>query len=414
MKQLILCLSLIAAHSPRVFTQTDSISLKDALEIAQKNNPAIKIAEIGIRQDESRLREVTSARYPALAFRSHYLYTPETGYNEAVTNGGEYGVQLATGLPLFDGGVRSAQIDQSTNEITKSQAGLHKSSAELAFNVRIQYYETLRAEEEALIRGETVARLQDYLTFVNQLRLGGNATESDRLKTQVDLNNSMIASDGAVQAVQKSKRLLSNLLGRAPDREIEVLPLDGDTSGTPVLVAEENPELQLLDRERKSADYGITIAKGERLPTLTLAGDVGALGIHLNELHHDFGYSVFLSLEVPIFSWGGIDNRIEQRELALEQLDAQLLLQQRTLEVEWRNATSDLNLARLNLTRYRANIEEAEKNYLSAKSRFAGGSGLNLEVLDAHRLWVEAKLNYSSTLFTYRASLAELYRLSGK
>ena len=198
MKQLILCLSLIAAHSPRVFTQTDSISLKDALEIAQKNNPAIKIAEIGIRQDESRLREVTSARYPALAFRSHYLYTPETGYNEAVTNGGEYGVQLATGLPLFDGGVRSAQIDQSTNEITKSQAGLHKSSAELAFNVRIQYYETLRAEEEALIRGETVARLQDYLTFVNQLRLGGNATESDRLKTQVDLNNSMIASDGAV------------------------------------------------------------------------------------------------------------------------------------------------------------------------------------------------------------------------
>jgi outer membrane protein TolC len=415
MKPLMICLSLFAANALPAFAQTDSISLPNALELARKNNPTIKIAEIGIKQDQSRLREVTSARYPGLAFRSHYLYTPETGYNEAVTNGGEYGVQLATGIPLFDGGVRSAQIDQSTNEITKSQAGLYKSSADLAFSVRVQYYETLLAEEEAAIRGETVTRLQDYLKFVNQLRLGGNATESDRLKTQVDLNNSMIAADGAAQSVQKSKRLLVNLLGQPPDREIEVLPLDeADTSAAPVLAAEENPDLQLLDRERKSAEYGITIAKGERLPTLTLAGDVGALGIHPNELHHDFGYSIFLSLEFPIFSWGGIDNRIEQKELALEQLDAQLLLQHRSVEVEWRNALSDLNLARQNLARYRGNIEEAEKNYLSAKSRFAGGSGLNLEVLDAHRLWVEAKLNYSSTLFAYRSSLAELYRLGGK
>src|SRR5258706_11650466 len=208
MKQLIVCLLFIAAHTLPAFPQTDSITLKDALEIAQKNNPTIKIAEIGIKQDESRLREVKSTRYPVLAFRSHYLYAPETGYNEAVTNGGEYGVQLATGVPLFDGGVRSAQIDQSTNEITKSQAGLKKNSADLEFSVRLQYYETLRAEEEAMIRAETVTRLQDYLTFVNQLRLGGNATVSDRLKTQVDLNNSMIAADGALQSVQKSKRLL--------------------------------------------------------------------------------------------------------------------------------------------------------------------------------------------------------------
>jgi outer membrane protein TolC len=415
MKQAILCLSLVISIALPVYSQVDTISLQEALNVAQKNNPTIKIAEIGIKQDESRLHEVTSTRYPALAFRSHYLYTPETGYNEAVTNGGEYGVQLTTGVPLFDGGMRGALIDQSTNEIAKSEVGLHKSSNDLSFAVRIQYYETLRAEEELVIRGETVTRLRDYLTFVNQLRLGGNATESDRLKTQVDLNNSMIAADGALQAVQKSKRLLVNLLGRPLNQEIEVRAIDpGDTSTTPVFAPEENPEVQLLNRERASAGYGITIAKGERLPSLTLAGDVGALGIHPNELHHDLGYSIFLSLDVPIFSWGAIGDRIEQKELAMEQIDAQLLLQQRALEVEWRNAVSDLELARQNLARFLGNIAEAEKNYLSAKSRFAGGSGSNLEVLDAHRLWVETKLNYSSTLFGYRSSLAELYRLSGK
>lgn len=415
MKQLILCVSLVASTILPVFSQTDTISLRDAVELARKNYPTIKIAEIGIRQDQAHLHEVTSARYPTLAFRSHYLYTPADGYNEAVTNGGEYGVQLSTNVPLFDGGVRGALIDQSSNAVAKSEVGLRKSSTDITFSVRIQYYETLRSEAELLIRNETVGRLQDYLKFLNQLRLGGNATESDMLKAQVDLNNALIAADGARQSVQKSKLLLVNLLGRPLNQLIEVLPVDGTDSLTiPEFTVKENPDYQLLDRERKSAEYGVTIARGERMPTLTLAGDLGALGIHPNELHNDLGYSIFLSLELPIFSWGTINDRIEQRELAREQLDAELFLQQRQLETEWRNALSELELARQNMTRFRNNTAEAEKNYLSAKSRFAGGSGSNLEVLDAQRLWVEVKLNYNSTLFEYGSLLAVLLKLSGK
>ncbi len=415
MKRLVLLSLLLLSNSLPLLSQIDTISLQDALTRAQKSNLAIKIAEVGVKQNESRLREVSTARYPGLSFRSHYLYTPEIGYNEAVTNGGEYGVQLATGLPLFDGGVRSAVIDQSSNEIEKSRVGVRKSSSDLAFAVRTQYYETLRSEQELVIREETVTRLQEYLTFVNQLRLGGTATESDRLKTEVDLNNAKIASDGALQAAQKSRRLLANLVGSASGAEVEVLPLvGGDSWEIPVFAVAENPDFQLLDRDRRSATYGVTIAKGERLPTLTLAGDVGALGVHPNEFHHDIGYSIFLSLEMPIFSWGAVGERIEQKELAREQLDAQLLLQRRALETEWKNAVADLELARQNLTRFQENIAVAERNYLSAKSRFAGGSGLNLEVLDAHRLWVDAKLEYNSTVFAYRSSLADLIRLSGR
>lgn len=415
MKRLVLLSLLLLSNSLPLLSQIDTISLQDALTRAQKSNLAIKIAEVGVKQNESRLREVSTARYPGLSFRSHYLYTPEIGYNEAVTNGGEYGVQLATGLPLFDGGVRSAVIDQSSNEIEKSRVGVRKSSSDLAFAVRTQYYETLRSEQELVIREETVTRLQEYLTFVNQLRLGGIATESDRLKTEVDLNNAKIASDGALQAAQKSRRLLANLVGSASGAEVEVLPLvGGDSWEIPVFAVAENPDFQLLDRDRRSATYGVTIAKGERLPTLTLAGDVGALGVHPNEFHHDIGYSIFLSLEMPIFSWGAVGERIEQKELAREQLDAQLLLQRRALETEWKNAVADLELARQNLTRFQENIAVAERNYLSAKSRFAGGSGLNLEVLDAHRLWVDAKLEYNSTVFAYRSSLADLIRLSGR
>ncbi|TLY31031.1 MAG: TolC family protein, partial [Ignavibacteria bacterium] len=139
-----------------------------------------------------------------------------------------------------------------------------------------------------------------------------------------------------------------------------------------------------------------------------------ALGIHPHEFRDDVGYSVFLSLDLPIFSWGAINDRIEQRVFDRDQLDAQLELQRRGLETEWRNTLGDVELARKSLVSYRANITEAEKNYLSAKSRFAGGSGSNLEVLDSQRLLEEVKLNFNSTLFQLRASLAGLLKLSGK
>jgi len=415
MKRLVFCLSLIALYVLRAYSQVDTISLPQAIELARKNNPSMKIAETGIKQSESRFHEVTTTRYPALFFRSHLLYTPEDSYNTAITNGGEYGVQLSTTLPLYDGGVRGALVDQSSNAIARSQINLQKSNLDIAFAVRTQYYETLRAEEELAIRRETVNRLEDYRTLLNQLRLGGGATQGDLLKTQVDLNNAIIAADAARQAVQKAKLLLVNILGGPLNQAIEVAPEAGaDSSAIPTLTVEENPEYQLLDRDRKSADYSITVAKGERLPTLTLGGDLGALGIHPHEFGDDLGYSVFLSLDLPIFSWGAISDRIEQRVFDRDQLDAQILLQRRGLETEWRNTLGDLELARKSLVSYRANIAEAEKNYLSAKSRFAGGSGSNLEVLDSQRLLEEVKLNFSSTLFQLRSSLAGLLKLSGK
>jgi outer membrane protein len=415
MKQIIYCLSLFVSYTLPIISQVDTLSLYEMIELAKKNNAVIAIAEIGIKQNESHLREAKASRYPAIFFHSHILHSPEDGYNEAITNGGEYGVQITTNVPLYDGGVRSTYVDQSTNAILKSRINFQKSSSEIAFAVRTQYYEIIRAEHELIIRQETVQRLQEYLSFLNQLRLGGNATESDVLKAKVDLNNAIISVDQTKQSVQKAKLVIVNIIGRPLNQDIEVLPLDGkDSLAVPIFTLEANHDYQLSERDAKSADYDITIAKGERFPTLTLAGDLGALGVRMNEFKQDFGYSILLSLDVPIFSWGAIDNRIEQKELAKEQLNAQLVLQRRELETEWRSTLSDLELFRKNLSSYRNNISEAEKNYLSAKSRFVGGSGSNLEVLDAQQLWVEAKLNYNSTLFQYRSSLSALFKLSGK
>ena len=394
--------------------QVDTVSLNEAIKTAQEHNLNIGIAQNDVSQSQAHYRELKANRYPLLSLGSHYLYAPEGGYDPAVTNGGEYGLQLNAGLPLYDGGIRSAQVHQAANALERSQWGEMKAKSEIAFSVRSVYYEILRAQTETDIRQETVQRLKDYAVLLQGLQAGGNATESDVLKTQVELNNALIELDGSEKSVNNAKILLDNLMGKPFAYTFDVVPLsDQDTTFISNELPKDNLDLRLTQYDEKSVSYDLLMAKRERLPTLSITGDVGALGIKPNDFRNDLGYSVLLSLDFPIFAWGGINSRIQQKEYDFKRAHLQYELQQREIETEWYETMNDVRQFEKNLADYARNIEAARNNYLSAKSRFLGGTGSNLEVLDAQRLLLEATLNLNNTYFQLRTATANLVRLNG-
>ncbi len=398
-----------------VYSQSDTLSLTQAISLARTNNPGVRASEIGVRQSASHVNELKASRLPPLLFHTHFLHSPGSGYNEAVTNGGEYGVQLSSSIPLYDGGARGALIDQSLNSVENSTLNLHKSESEVVFAVRVAYYDILRAQEEFRTRDETVARLEDYRMLVDHLRLGGSANSSDVLKADVDLNNAKIARDQSERSIRKLRFSLSSAIGIPARDWIELPPPpDEDSVALGSATFEKNYELQMLERDRASALFDVDVAKAERLPVLSVTGDVGALGVHPSEIHDDFGYSLFLSLDFPLFNWGAISERVEQKELAREEQAAQAKARRSEVEAEWNMTVNDLDAARNALAGYSVNMVRAEENYVTAKSRFAGGAGSNLEVLDAQRLLVETKLNYTGALFQLHFDRAALLKLSGQ
>ncbi len=407
--------SCVLSFSGGFAQRADTLSVQEAIDTAIARNLSVTISQLDLSRSEARIREARASRYPALNLHSHYLHTPVPGYNELVTNGGEYGLQLSTSFPLYDGGLRSAIADQSFNGREQASLGLEKKKIELAFAAKTLCYDILLKQEELAIRSENVARLNDYISLLRQLRLGGTASASDVLKAQVDANSALVLLDESRQAWETSKLRLASLLGAPTGTMYDARELTGiDTNDIPGFSVESNPDYRLLLDEQRAASYDVAIAGAERLPTLSIQGDAGALGVTPDEFHQDFGYSVLLSLDFPIFTWGAVQNRIEQKEIVREQIRAQIELLRRELETEWRASLGDLQLARRNLANLSRSIADAEQNYLSAKSRFAGGSGSNLEVLDAQRLLVEAKLDYARSIFQLRSDLASLTKLSGR
>ncbi|MHB8579692.1 MAG: TolC family protein [Ignavibacteriaceae bacterium] len=396
------------------YAQSDSLSLNKAIEIALKNNQNITFANQEIEKSKYALKEARSNLFPSIYGTSHYIYAPENGYDPVVTNGGEYGLQISANYALFDGGVRSALINKANVNIKGKNLSLQQTQSEIRYLVRVVYFEISAAKNELNAQRIGVTELTNYLQLLEQLKAGGVATESDVLKAKVDLNNLLITLETSKQKIEKLTFDMNNLLGRRIDEPLNIYvdnPADTTTNLTPT--ANKMIDLELVQNEAKASSYDINIAKGEKLPQLSITGDAGVLGVKPNNIKQDAGYSLFLSFSVPLFTWGGIESRIQQAEITQKQALTKVSLTDRALQTQRLSILSEIELAKKNMKNYQSSIKTAEENYLSSEARFKGGSGTNLDVLDAHRLVIQAESDYNNAVLQYQTASASLLRLYG-
>ncbi len=414
MRNLTLLTLIIFLFQLETYAQTDSLSLSQAIELALKHNQNITLASQEIEKSKAALKEVKANLYPSIYGTSHYLYAPENGYDPVVTNGGEYGLQLNANYTLFDGGIRSAIINKASVNIVGKNLSLQQTKSEIRYLVRVVYYQLTAVKNELAAQRKGVKELSNYRQLLEQLKSGGIASESDVLKTRVDLNNLIISLETAKQNIEKLKFDMNNLLGRKIDEPLEIYEsAASDTSTTHSFNLNKMIDLEVVQNEAKASSYDINIAKGERLPQLSITGDAGVLGVKPNNIKQDAGYSLFLSFSVPLFTWGGIDGRIQQAEISQKQAMTNVDLTDRALQTQRFTILSEIELAKKNMINYQSSIKTAEENYLSSEARFKGGSGTNLDVLDAHRLVIQAELNYNDSVLQYQTARASLLRLYG-
>ncbi|HUX60892.1 MAG TPA: TolC family protein [Ignavibacteriaceae bacterium] len=414
MKTLISLSLIIFLFQISSYAQNDSLSLSKAIEIALKNNQNITLANQEIQKSKSVLKEIRSNLFPSIYGTSHYIYAPENGYDPVVTNGGEYGLQVAANYNIFDGGIRRSQINQANVNIKGKNLTLEQTKSEIRYLVRVVYYEISSVKNELKAQRKGVSELTNYLQLLEQLKAGGIATESDVLKAKVDLNNLLITLESSKQNIEKLTFDMNNLLGRRIEAPLNIYEdFPSDTTASLDSAANKMIDLELAQNEAKASSYNINIAKGERLPKLSIMGDAGVLGVKPNNIKQDAGYSFFLTFSVPLFTWGGISSRIQQAEITQNQALTKVDITDRALQTQRLTILSEIELSKKNMKNYQSSIKTAEENYLSSEARFKGGSGTNLDVLDAHRLVIQAESDYNNAVLQYQTARASLLRLYG-
>jgi outer membrane protein TolC len=422
MKQLtFLCLGVFALLSTSV---AQKLTLPRALELAKSYSLKARTSDMAIRATELESAEMETAKFPQFKLGTDASWAPASGtrgYDPAITDGGQISGRISVQQSLYDAGVRSLRTEQISAERISLVKEKQINDRDLVFGVEQMFIEALRAQQEIGLQQQSMQQLRDYLEMVHQLAKGGQASYTDVLKTQVQLQATERSVQKAYEALASAKLALAELMGRSIDTSFTVEGTMGVLHSEADRVAldlAQNLDVTLAVLNIKKSTFDVELQKSERLPVISAFADAGLLtsidNLRLpgSERAGMFGYMIGVSLEVPLFTWGATDLRTQQRQLMTDALGLQLESIRRSVTTEYRKTEMQLRRNAERLQSLRISIKAAEENYLLTKSKYASGGVLSLEVLTAQQLLTNLMLDELQSLADRDALAARMEQIT--
>ncbi len=246
------------------------------------------------------------------------------------------------------------------------------------------------------------------------------------LVAQVDVNRSrveMLTQRQRLLTLQndfaKQKINLARMTGLPPDDHYELAD-DVPFSAAPPIVedeaivqaARERADLRSAEAQVQAAGRALAAARAERLPSLALTADYGAIGVNPAQAHGTF--AIVGTLRVPVWQGGRIQGDIEQASATLAQRRAELEDLQAQVEAEVRTAYLDLEAAASQVAVARDNIQVATQNLELSRQRFDAGVADNLEVIRSQEALAGADLDNINAVFAHNLAKLGLARAMGR
>jgi outer membrane protein TolC len=285
--------------------------------------------------------------------------------------------------------------------------------------VGLLYIEALRADEAMKARQADIELSQQLLKLARDRRAAGIATGLDVTREEVQLENNkqrFLVS----QNEQESARLnLIRALGISFEvrltltDELKFVPVEPQQAEEALTVArEQRVELKVQETRQKLAALSLSSVASERLPSLSLNGEYGWIGVKTQDMQAT--HAIGLMFSIPIFDGGAREGRISETRSRVKQeyIRTKDVSDQVTLEV--RNALLTLESSTQQVAVSEKGLELALKELTFARDRFAAGLTTNIEVTNAQTSVARARDNQIEALFRFNASRINLARAKGE
>ena len=404
-----------------------SLTLRDAVNLALKQNPMVILANLGVAQSEQE----------RLVSRSGLL--PQAGFNAAEIDE-RFNIEALLGRPFpgipehagpfqtFQAGLDFQEVFDLTlwRRYRSAQLGVNGSrAAELTAReqsvllVVSQYLGSQRAAADVQSAQSQVDLAQALYDQAADLQQHGVGTGIDTLRANVQLQNQKQRLIVARTSLDTSLFGLSRLLNVDPHRKIELADQVSffDTPATPVDQTIERayanrPELKQLAVQERQADIALRTAADERLPHVTVKGDWTEQGLTPTTVIPSYTYQA--SVDVPILTGGRIQAERAQADLNIKQIKQQETDLRNRIALEVKTAIAQLESARSEVDVANQGVELARQEVVQARDRFQAGVADNIEVVTAQDELARANDNQIGALYRYNQARADLAHSAGQ
>lgn len=417
-----------------------SFSLQEAINHAVEHNYSVINANRDIEAAKQKKWETTTIGLPQINGTGTYQYNFELQKQlvPAFIFGGPEGefVEVAFGTKqnmggvltlnqlIFDGsylvGLQSAKTYLKISENAKV-----KTTQELKEIVVSSYGNVLLADESILILEKNKGILDKTLSDTREIFKNGLIEEENVEQLQITL----ASVNSSLENVKRQKTIALNMLKLVLGIDLESdLQLKDNLTD----LAQNNIDLQLLSKEfnvTNNIDYQIgqnnQTAK-ELLLKLERSKYLPSLGAGLNFGYNAFGddfqffssnqkwynfSNVGVSLNVPIFSSGARNSRVQQAKIALEQSKTQLTETEQRLKLNFQKAKSDYEYSLAQLTTSKESLKLAERIESKNQTKFKEGISSSFDLTEAQRQLYTSQQEYLQNLLRVINSRATLEKL---
>lgn len=404
-----------------------AITLKQAIELALKNNKDIEVARLTVDRSRRQLQEANAALYPTLDAQlqasNSKSAAAEISAQEGftTTNGNEdttaYDGSLTLTYNIYTGGSRVANIRRSQRQIRFDELDLERTVEETRFEAARDYYGLQNADAQVDIEQAAVDDANQTLKDAKLLEEAGLGTRFDVLRAEVELADAQQRLNTAMSNQDIAKRQLAETLNlgtkanlKTADEIKEAGTWDLSIEDTIVLAFKNRAELEQFLTQREINAQDKQLALSQIRPQIDVFGSYDILDEADDDVDVADGYTLGTRLQWSLFDGGAARARAKQAETDINIAENQFANQRDRVRFEVEQAYFSLQSNKENIVTSNKAVELAEESLRLARLRFQAGVGTQTDVIDAQSQLTTARGNFLTAVIDYNQSLVQLKR----
>lgn len=402
-------------------------------QMALESSEDLMISENSLRQAELDRQIANTARLPKFDISANALYMlPDMDMmGNKLQFRGAYtaGIQLIQ--PIYTGGKITAGRRLAGIGKDVAQEQLRMSRADVIANADQSYWTYIAVSDKLRLMESFRAMIDTLYAQTAEAVSVGMAIENDLLRIAAKRSDIQYQLEKVANGAELCRLALCNAIGADPSTMIVAADTLPDCS-LPASLATDisaRPELHLLQQQVKAAGEQVKMARADFLPMVALSlgytyyGNIRLKGMAdlgggnympFSQEYRDGIAMGMLSVSIPVFHWGEGRKKVRKAKIEVENARLNLENKERLMNLEARQAATNLSDGYNMVAAARRSMEMADENLRVMQDRYDEQVSPLTDLLDAQTQWQQARSNVIEALTQYQIYLTDWQKANGR
>lgn len=411
----------------------DTLSFKECLNIAYKNNLSLKESFFEEELAGIKYKRSKNDLYPSLnasiSNNNSYGRSIDPYSNSYIdTKFKSYSGSIASNVVLFNGFSKINSIRMAKNEVGLNQTAIEKIKDDIAIELA-SLYTTILYTEELIKANQEQIQISIQQRESLQLRFDeGLIAESELFKIEAQIASEKVNLTTTENLLKVYYLDLQQLLNLPLQNNISLQPLDmknpfENVENASLLNVEEayisNPGFQIAKIQEENSKLNIALNRAAYLPTLSLQLNYGSFYSDSNnnfnfseQWNNNKNYGFGLSLSIPVFNGFSVRYSVKRAKVLHEQNLIRTDIEKNRLIKVLSQANNDLIASHQKLKSAASALQYAQKTFEADQLKFEYGKVSLTELLLTQKDFYNnrAELIKAKYEFLYNNGLIGFYR----